>query len=84
MAMAIPVMKFQVWGCKISIWNYGKPSKKSIVNSNTVPSLYCTWHFMCVEMRNQRPLAANLAGIMTGNGVNVRDTNKQSIGWLSI
>lgn len=67
--MAIPVMKFPVWGCKISIWNYGKPSKN--YNSNTVPSLYCTWHFMCVEMRNQRPLAANLAGIMTGNGVNV-------------
>ena len=39
-----------VWGCKISIWNYGKPSKN--YNSNTVPSLYCTWHFMCVEMRN--------------------------------
>ena len=52
MAMAIPVMMFQVWGCKISIWNYSKSSKKSIVNSNTVPSLYCTWHFMCVEMRN--------------------------------
>ena len=49
--MAIPVMKLPVWGCKISTYLELWQALKNY-NSNTVPSLYCTWHFMCVELKN--------------------------------